>query len=125
MTRLLIVEDNAGMRSLIWSVVADLFEAVTECGDGAGALGAYRECRPDWVLMDVRMPGLDGITATALIKEAFPEARIVIVTDYAETKLRRAALDAGACDYVLKDDLLELRRIVGGACSFKGAPEAG
>ena len=113
MASLLIVEDNAGMRSLITSVVADLFEAVTECDDGAHALCVYRECRPDWVFMDIRMAGLDGIAATSLIKDAFPEARIAIVTDYDDAKLRRAARDAGACAYILKDDLLELRRISG------------
>lgn len=120
MTSLLIVEDNAGMRTLIRSLVADLFKAVTECGDGALALGAYRECHPDWVFMDVRLPGLDGIAAATLIKDAFPEARIVIVTDYDDAKLRRAAREAGACAYLLKDDLLELRRIVGGGSVTPG-----
>ncbi|HYO62567.1 MAG TPA: response regulator transcription factor [Pyrinomonadaceae bacterium] len=113
MASLLIVEDNAGMRSLLRSVVADLFETVAECDDGARALAAYRGCRPDWVFMDIRMSGLDGIAATARIKDAFPEARVVIVTDYDDAQLRRAARDAGACAYVLKDDLLELRGVVG------------
>lgn len=112
MTSLLIVEDNARMRGLIRGVVADLFESVTECADGARALGAYTECRPDWVFMDVRMPGLDGIAATGRIRGAFPAARIVIVTSYDDAKLRRAACDAGAFAYVLKEDLFELRRLL-------------
>lgn len=65
MTQLLIVEDNQPMRGLICSIIADLFEGITECSDGREALGAYAECRPDWVLMDIRMPGLDGIAATS------------------------------------------------------------
>lgn len=115
MTSLLIVEDNAGMRGLIRSVVADLCEAVAECDDGALAQAAYSECRPDWVFMDIRMPVLDGLAATARIRDAHPEARVVIVTDYDDAKLRRAARLAGACAYVLKDDLWELRGIIAGS----------
>ena len=113
MLSLLIVDDNARMRSLIRSMVADLFGSITECADGARALGAYSDCRPDWVFMDLRMPGLDGILATCRIREAFPAARVVIVTSYDDAKLRRAASRAGACAYVLKEDLFELRHILG------------
>jgi len=112
MSSLLIVDDNARMRSLIRCVVADLFESITECVDGARALGAYSECCPDWVFMDMRMPGLDGIVATSRIKNTYPAARVVIVTSYDDANLRRAASDAGAFAYVLKEDLFELRRIL-------------
>jgi CheY-like chemotaxis protein len=113
MLKLLIVEDNRAMRSLIKSIIADLAEGVSECGDGAEALPAYAECRPDWVLMDVRMKELDGISATRQIKAAFPDAQIVIVTDYDDPKLREAARRAGAREYVLKENLLDVRRILG------------
>ena len=109
----MIVDDNARMRGLIRSVVDDLFGPITECEDGARALGAYSECLPDWVFMDIRMPGLDGIAATCRLKAVFPAARVVIVSGYDDAKLRRAACDAGACAYVLKEDLHELRRILG------------
>ena len=112
MTRLLIVEDNERMRSLIKSIVADLVESVTECADGARALGAYCECRPDLVLMDVRMPGLDGIAATSQIKDRFPDASVIMVTDYDDNQLRQAARKAGACAYVLKEDLFDVRQII-------------
>jgi CheY-like chemotaxis protein len=112
MASLLIVEDNARMRDLIRGVVADLFDSVTECADGARALGTYADCHPDWVFMDVRMPGLDGIAATCRIRGAFPSARVVIVTGYDDAKLRRAASEAGAFAYVLKEDLFELRRLL-------------
>jgi CheY-like chemotaxis protein len=113
MLNLLIVEDNEAMRSLIKSIIADLAKDVSECGDGAEALDAYAERRPDWVLMDIRMKELDGISATRQIKAAFPNARIVIVTDYDDPKLREAALSAGAHEYVLKENLLDVRRILG------------
>lgn len=113
MLKLLVVEDNRAMRSLIRSIIADLGEGVSECGDGAEALSAYAERRPDWVLMDIRMKELDGISATRQIRAAFPDARIVIVTDYDDPKLREAARSAGARGYVLKENLLDVRRILG------------
>ena len=115
MLRLIIVEDNQAMRGLIRSIIADLARDVSECGDGAEALAAYAERRPDWVLMDIRMKGVDGISATRRIKAAFPDANIIIVTDYDDPKLRKAARGAGACEYVTKENLLDVRRILGAA----------
>jgi CheY-like chemotaxis protein len=112
MLKVLVVEDNRAMRSLIKSIIADLAGDVSERGDGAEALSAYAECRPDWVLMDIRMKGLDGISAARQIKAAFPDARIVIVTDFDDPKLREAARSAGAREYVTKENLFDLRRIL-------------
>ena len=70
--KLLIVDDNAEMRRLITRLVGDLAETINECSDGAQALIAYREQQPDWVLMDIKMPGLDGSAATRQIIAAFP-----------------------------------------------------
>lgn len=107
---LLIVEDNAKMRRMLRSLVADLASAVHECSGGAEALAAYTAHRPDWVLMDIAMKDLDGISATRQLKDAFPEARIIIVTSYDGAELRAAAQAAGACGYVLKENLIEVRR---------------
>jgi CheY-like chemotaxis protein len=112
--RLLIVEDNDHMRRLITSLVQDLAEAIHECRDGSQALAAYAEHHPDWVLMDIKMEGMDGITAMRKIKASYPEARIVIVTAYDDAELRVAAQHAGACGYVLKEGLLEVRGILTG-----------
>jgi len=111
--KLLIVEDNEKMRCLIKCLLSDVTEAIYECTDGSEALNAYSEQRPDWVLMDIKMGKTDGIEATQQITAAFPDARVVIVTDYNDAELRQTARDAGACEYVLKEDLLSLRRIVG------------
>jgi CheY-like chemotaxis protein len=113
MLNLLIVEDNQSMRDLIRSIVSDVAGDVTECVDGAEALFAYTKCRPDWVLMDIRMKEMDGISATRQIKASFPEANIMIVTDYDSQNMREAARSAGACEYVTKENLLEVRRILG------------
>jgi CheY-like chemotaxis protein len=88
---ILIVEDSEPMRQMIVKLVGDLTESFTECSDGAQALGAYRQCRPDWVLMDIKMKEMDGLMATKQIKAAFPEARIIVVTGYDDPKLRDAA----------------------------------
>jgi CheY-like chemotaxis protein len=111
--RLLIVEDNATIRRMINSIVKDLAEEITECSDGSEALAAYRESRPDWVLMDIKMKETDGLAATRQIRAAFPGANIVIVTNYDEADLREAARDAGARAYVVKEDLFALREVLG------------
>jgi len=87
-------------------------EAIAECCDGALALAAYAEQRPDWVLMDIRMPEMDGITATRGIKARYPEAQVCIVTDYDDLELQQAAREAGAAGYVVKEDLLMLRQVL-------------
>jgi len=97
---------------MIRSIVADLVTEVHECTDGSEASAAYKEQRPDWVLMDIKMNDVDGLTAARQIHTASPEAKIMIVTDYDGADLREAAQLAGACEYVVKEDLLEIRRIL-------------
>ena len=109
---ILIVENSPRMRRTIRSVLAGLGHEVFECEDGNQALAAYRTHRPDWVLMDIGLKEVDGIVATGILKAAFPEAKVVIVTDYDDVRLRQAAQQAGACAYVLKEDLFELRIII-------------
>lgn len=109
---LLIVEDNPAMRRLMRRLVADLADEIGECSDGVEAVALYAELQPDWVLMDIEMPRLNGLAATRRIKADFPEARIVIVTNYDDATLRRAAEQAGACGYALKENLIDLRRLL-------------
>jgi CheY-like chemotaxis protein len=112
--RVMIVEDNREMRRMIASLIDDLAPQAVECGDGAEVVAAYREHRPDWVLMDIEMREVNGLEATRRLRATFPAARIVIVTDYDYPEFRAAAEAAGACGYVLKDNLLELREILTG-----------
>jgi DNA-binding NarL/FixJ family response regulator len=63
---------------------------------------------PDLVLMDITMERLDGLRATALIKARFPAARIMMLTEHDDPHLRACAVEAGACGYILKEDLLDL-----------------
>jgi CheY-like chemotaxis protein len=106
--KLLIVEDNSGVRHLIRSVVASLADEVYECADGGEALALYATEHPDFVLMDIEMKAVDGITATRHIKKVDPSARIIMVSEYDQPDLREAAQQAGACGYVVKENLLEL-----------------
>lgn len=113
--KLLIVEDNEQMRCLIKCLVSDLSDLaheVFECSDGSEALAAYGQHKPDWVLMDIKMAHTDGIAATRQITAAYPDARVIIVTDYDDVELREAAREAGACEYVVKENLLDLGRIL-------------
>ncbi len=110
--KLLIVEDNAGMRRLIKSVVSGIADEVVECEDGAEALEAYTNFLPDWVLMDIKMAQVDGLVATRNIITDFPEAKICIVTDYGDQIIIKAAYTAGAKGYILKEDLLSLPTIL-------------
>src|SRR5262245_13823220 len=106
--KILIVEDDTHIRRLLAGVLAPLGPEIVECADGWGALDTYRTHRPDVVLMDIGMPGLDGITATAGLTSLDPDARVVMVTSYDDADLREAAAEAGASGYVLKEDLPSL-----------------
>ena len=111
-TVVLIIDDSQPIRELIKMMLKGVAEIVGECSDGADALEAYERLRPDWVLMDIGMKNVDGITATRQIIAADPQARIMIVTDYNDDALRRAAYEAGACQYVVKENLLDILDIL-------------
>jgi len=110
--KLLIVEDNPGVRKVIRNLVASVAREICECADATEALALFRRERPDFVLMDVQMEGVDGITATRQLKAVDPTAQVIIVTDYDQPDLREAAYQAGACGYVSKENLLELVRLL-------------
>jgi CheY-like chemotaxis protein len=110
---LLIVEDNPALRRLIGRVVSGLADDIHECCDGSEALPAYRRYHPVLVLMDIEMKEMDGITATREITAACPEAKVVIVSRHSDEQTRDAARQAGACGYVLKENLLDLCDLIG------------
>lgn len=106
--RLLIAEDNAKVRKMLRNFVADYADEIFECGDGAAAVGLYAALRPDFVLMDVQMPQMDGIAASRAIRKDFPQAKILIVTNYDEPEIRAAAQSAGVSGYFLKENLMPI-----------------
>jgi DNA-binding NarL/FixJ family response regulator len=103
--RILLVDDHALARAGLRAMLApehDL-QVVGEAADGAAALRLCRELRPDLVLMDVRMPILDGIAATRALKAEFPTVAVIIVTISEHPDYLLQALRAGAAGYLLKD----------------------
>jgi DNA-binding NarL/FixJ family response regulator len=102
--RLLIVDDDDLMRAGLRSVLASDAEidVVGEVGGGRAAIGEARSLRPDVVLMDVRMPDLDGISATREVLSAWPDARVVILTTFENDEYIFGALSAGASGFLLK-----------------------
>lgn len=106
--KVLLVEDNPAMRALIRSLVEQITPVVHECGDGQSALRAYVGIKPDCVLMDIKMAGMDGIAATRRLRFVDPAAKVIIVTGHGGKEFRMAAEAAGACGFLLKEDLLEL-----------------
>jgi CheY-like chemotaxis protein len=105
---ILIVEDSPLVCRMIRSLVAPFAAEVFECDEADVAFSTYQKYHPDWVLMDIRLKQSDGIAATKQICDSDPKARVVIVTNYDDVSLRAAATDAGACAYVLKDNLYTL-----------------
>ena len=110
--KLLIVDDKAEVRRMIRRFLADLAAEINETDDGESAFDAYAAFLPDWVLMDIEMKHTNGIVATERIKAAYPQANIVIVTNYDDDCLRERATAAGARGYVLKENLLALRTML-------------
>lgn len=96
------------MRTLIRSLAESAPSVVEECADGETALALYSRIHPDWVLMDIKLGGMDGLTATRAIRRTDPHARVVIVTELDDEHYRRAAREAGASAYLLKENLLDL-----------------
>jgi CheY-like chemotaxis protein len=121
--KILIVDDSEPMRRTIKSLLGKVAGGFLECSDGDEAMAAYAKYRPDWVVMDLKMERVDGITATRQIVAGFPDAKVAILTSYDEPSLEKIAREAGASACLLKDDLLSLRRIVAGR--KHGPPSAG
>ncbi len=103
--RILIADDHdlvrAGFRALLEKL--DDCEVVAEADDGRQALRLVEQLRPDVVLMDVKMPSLNGLEATALITRDYPSVRVVILSMYTTEEYVIQALRAGASGYLLKD----------------------
>ncbi len=125
MIRVLLVDDQplirAGLRMLC-AAESDL-EVVGEAGDGRDAVVLADRLHPDVVVMDLRMPGVDGITATSRILSARPTTRVLVLTTFGDDDHLYPALTAGACGFLLKDapptELLDgIRRAAGGDSPF-------
>lgn len=129
--RVLLADDHAVLRAGIRALLdmqADI-EVVGEAGDGYQAVARVRALQPDIVLMDVGMPGLDGMAATRQIKADYPNTRVLILTQHENKEYVLPALKIGASGYVLKraegDELLTAIRAVYAGGTFLDPAIAG
>jgi DNA-binding NarL/FixJ family response regulator len=107
--RIVLVEDNEVFRDaleLLLGMRSDV-QVVASVGDGAAAVSAALEHRPDVVLMDYRLPALDGVQATAQVLEVLPDVAVVALTASANEAERQALVEAGAVTCLTKDQELE------------------
>jgi len=104
MIRLLLVDDDQLMRAGLRAVLSsdETIEVVGEAGDGRDAVYRARLLRPDVVLMDIRMPDVDGIAATREVLEVAPRTKVVILTTFEQDDYIFGAIDAGASGFLLK-----------------------
>ncbi|XAS75605.1 response regulator transcription factor [Dermatophilaceae bacterium Sec6.4] len=101
----MLVDDQALVRGALAALLeleSDL-SVVAQAGSGEAAVEAARQHRPDVILMDVEMPGMDGIAATAAVREVLPQVRVLIVTTFGRPGYLRRGLQAGASGFVVKD----------------------
>ena len=103
--RLLLADDQALVRGALAALLGleDDLEVVSEVGSGDVVVEAARRSNPDVALLDVEMPGMDGIAAAAALKEAMPQVRILIVTTFGRPGFLRRAMRSGAEGFVVKD----------------------
>jgi CheY-like chemotaxis protein len=117
--KLMIVDDHDGARKMIREMLGFPGVTLCECASGQEALEVARVFKPDWITMDVRMPGMNGFQAATLIQEEHPATRIVIVTTDNHPHLRQMARVVGAVAYFRKENLIELRELLAGVITKK------
>lgn len=107
--RALIVDDNARFRRRLKQFLASVpfVDVIGEAATGEEAVAAGLELKPDLVLMDVRMPGMNGVNATRRLKDALPKTRIIVLSVYDLQEYKDAALASGASAYVIKKSMIE------------------
>jgi NarL family two-component system response regulator LiaR len=118
--RILIADDHSVVRQGLQMFLGldPEFEVVAEAANGAEALRMARELRPDVVLMDLLMPVMDGVTATAAIRAELPDVEVIALTSVLEDQAIVGAMRAGATGYLLKDTQSdELRRAIKAAAA--------
>ncbi len=126
--RVALVDDQAIVRAGLARILspADGFEVLAECADGRQAVEELPALHPDVVLMDVRMPVLDGIAATAQLRAAEDPPLVLVLTTFGEDEVLWGAIEAGAAGFVLKDSSAEnliaaVRAVAGGGAWFDPA----
>jgi len=110
--RVLVVDDTEHVRTMLADMLSlDGFDVVGQAWDADSAVAVATQCRPDIAIMDLRLPGIDGIEATRRLRQACPATSVILYTAYLTEEIQAAAADAGASHCLRKTDgLLELER---------------
>lgn len=105
MIRVVIVDDQRLMRDGLKTILElqDNIEVIGTASDGREVIYICRKCTPDVILMDIRMPGMNGVEATKIIKNSYPEIKILVLTTFDDEEYIIDALNYGASGYMLKD----------------------
>jgi DNA-binding NarL/FixJ family response regulator len=125
--RILLVDDHPLTRSALAGLLTQNgFDVVGEAADGDQAIGSAAELRPDLILLDLSMPGMDGLTALPRLREAAPECEVVVLTASGTEENLLGAIRAGAAGYLLKSEPPErivefLRGVANGEAALSGA----
>lgn len=114
----LLVDDYPASRQLMRDVLECAGHSFIEASDGSEAVLAQQQHRPDWILMDIDMPGMDGLVATRIIHAHDPAVPIIVITNHHTPAMRSAAIEAGACAFLAKDDLLDLPNLISQQTAF-------
>ncbi|MBT8136315.1 MAG: diguanylate cyclase [Gammaproteobacteria bacterium] len=102
MYRVLVVDDNVDMQTMLSRILTDMGFVVDTADSANAALGQLAKQRPDLVITDIRMDGMDGLSLVGLISERDPDIPTVVMTGYASMETAIAAIRTGACDYLVK-----------------------
>jgi DNA-binding NarL/FixJ family response regulator len=126
--RVALVDDQDMVRSGLARILSeeDGFEVVAECVDGQQAVDELPSVHPDVILMDIRMPKLDGIAATAQLRDAAEPSAVLALTTFGEDEVLWGAIEAGTAGFILKDSSAEdliaaVRAVAGGGAWFDPA----
>ncbi len=124
MPRVLIVDDHAFIRRGVQTILQPYpeWEFCGEASNGSDAVRLVDELRPEIILMDVTMPGMNGIEATRIIRKTHPDIKIILLTLHESSEVLRTGFRAGASGYLLKADaeeeLMKALRVVVGEGSY-------
>lgn len=109
---LLIADDNANMRVVLRNICSQFFNVIYECSNGIDAVKLYKQYKPDWTLMDIRMERMDGISAIKEILRFDHSAKTIVVSQFNDPEFVESAKNAGAVEFVGKEDLTKIEDII-------------
>jgi DNA-binding response OmpR family regulator len=110
--KLLLVEENFGLRRLLRTLLSDKGDEICECTEGTEALGLCVLEQPDWVVLDLNLARADGLDLTRQIRSACPRTSVLLVADEDDVRLRERAAQAGAANFITKEQLIELPHLL-------------